>query len=254
MARNQEKAQSMLFRFRAAQMAELGLSGTDKRPPHTAMALTLPEAERWRGQVVREITRKVSRIHDILLTDTQIREVNDEINKLGKEKWMWERRVQELGGPDYTRQGRRIGGGDAFGGKELFGNRGYRYYGRARELPDVKELFDKMAAEAESEEAAAQASAKPKHDRAKLDAVYFGHIPPPEVLAQEQRLQLEGAAADDVASDAEGEEDPVAALLLGAHSAMNLAPILPTAQDVEAWMVQLRKRDLLARLEERTAV
>jgi hypothetical protein len=64
MARNQEKAQSMLYRFREAEMAELGLSQQDKRPPHTKLATTLAEAEKWRGQVIREITRKVSRIHD----------------------------------------------------------------------------------------------------------------------------------------------------------------------------------------------
>ncbi|ORZ39315.1 hypothetical protein BCR44DRAFT_110540, partial [Catenaria anguillulae PL171] len=141
MARNQEKAQSMLYRFREAEMAESGVIRSDeRRPPHTKMATTVQDGERWRSQVVREITRKVSRLHDPGLTDSQIRELNDDVNKLFKEKWMWEKRIHELGGPDWT----RVRSASDNQGKEVFGVKGYKYFGRAKELPEVKDFFDKM--------------------------------------------------------------------------------------------------------------
>lgn len=64
-ARNEEKAQSMLYRFREAQAAELGL-GTrgDRRPKMASACKSLRECERWRGEILREISRKVSKIQD----------------------------------------------------------------------------------------------------------------------------------------------------------------------------------------------
>lgn len=66
MARNEEKAQSMLFRFREAQAAELGLATrrTDRRPRLASSVKNLKDCERWRGEILREISRKVSKIQD----------------------------------------------------------------------------------------------------------------------------------------------------------------------------------------------
>lgn len=66
MARNQEKAQSMLYRFREAQAAELGLgsSRTERRPRLASSVSSLKECEKWRAEVIREISRKVSKIQD----------------------------------------------------------------------------------------------------------------------------------------------------------------------------------------------
>ncbi|KAI9188217.1 NineTeen Complex (NTC) component [Blastocladiella emersonii ATCC 22665] len=249
MARNQEKAQSMLFRFREAEMAELGLSQSAKRPPHTKMAATLAEAERWRGQVVREITRKVSRIHDPGLTDSQVRELNDDINKLFKEKWLWERRVVELGGPDYTRAG---GGGGARGdldGAEIAGMKGYKYFGRAKELPGVKEFFDTMVKASTERE-----NDGPKVDRSRLDAEYFGFLGTDPALAafveQEEASRTEAhlaALGSDPPSDADlYGDDEVGALLAKSAEHANLT-FIPTLADVEALMLERRKQELLAK-------
>lgn len=56
----------MLFRFREAQQAELGLTNrkTDRRPRLASSVNTLRECERWRGEILREISRKVSKIQD----------------------------------------------------------------------------------------------------------------------------------------------------------------------------------------------
>lgn len=83
----------MLFRFRAAQAADLGILdvGRTRRPKNITAVTSIPTCEKWRGQVLKEISRKVSRIQDPSLSDYQIRDLNDEINKLLREKWMWEK-------------------------------------------------------------------------------------------------------------------------------------------------------------------
>ncbi|ORY48457.1 Isy1-like splicing factor [Rhizoclosmatium globosum] len=139
-ARNEEKAQSMLFRFREAQNAELGIgiARNERRPGNTARVSTVREADRWRGDIIREISRKVAKIQDPGLTEYQVRDLNDKINKLFRDKRAWEYRIKELGGPDYRVSLEIL---DAEG-KEVPGSRGYRYFGRAKDLPGVKELFE----------------------------------------------------------------------------------------------------------------
>lgn len=65
-ARNSEKAQSMLFRFREQQAADLGIidAGRTRRPKIITEVNTIPSCEKWRGQVVKEISRKVTKIQD----------------------------------------------------------------------------------------------------------------------------------------------------------------------------------------------
>jgi pre-mRNA-splicing factor ISY1 len=55
----------MLYRFREAQAAEFGLSTrADKRPRMASACKSMRECERWRGEILREISRKVSKIQD----------------------------------------------------------------------------------------------------------------------------------------------------------------------------------------------
>ncbi|KAJ6492226.1 Isy1-like splicing factor [Mycena sanguinolenta] len=138
MARNQEKAQSMLYRFREAQAAELGL-GTrgDRRPRMASACKSLRECERWRGELLREISRKVAKIQDAGLSDYEVRDLNDEINKQMREKRHWENQIVALGGANYRRNVAMLDDD----GKEVPGTKGYKYFGRAKELPGVRELF-----------------------------------------------------------------------------------------------------------------
>jgi hypothetical protein len=71
MACNSEKAQSMLFRFRAAQAAESGILSTalQRRPKAPSIISSTPVCEKWWGQVLNEMLRKVTRIQDELLSD-----------------------------------------------------------------------------------------------------------------------------------------------------------------------------------------
>jgi pre-mRNA-splicing factor ISY1 len=140
----------MLYRFREAQAAELGL-GTrgDRRPRMASNCKSLRECERWRGELLREISRKVSKIQDgtcrasvfyalayfvfffsLLvfwtrtagLTDYEVRDLNDEINKLMREKRHWENQIVALGGANYRRNVAMMDDD----GKEVPGTKGYK--------------------------------------------------------------------------------------------------------------------------------
>lgn len=68
------------------------------------------------------------------LGEFRIRDLNDEINKLLREKGHWEAQIKELGGPDYQKVGPRMLDHE---GKEVPGNRGYKYFGAAKDLPGI---------------------------------------------------------------------------------------------------------------------
>jgi hypothetical protein len=242
MARNAEKSQSMLFRFRAAQAAESGLlsiSGS-RRPKAPSTISSIPLAEKWRGQILKEISRKVLKIQDESLSDFQIRDLNDEINKCMKEKWGWEKRIRELGGPNFMR-----GGGTVFddAGREVVGGgKGYRYFGRARELPGVKEMFERAAKrQVRGEEGEERQEQVRRRD---VDARYFGYGRDEEdgtLLMYEKRKERE-AEQRLGAVDSDGEEDWEA---LPGDVGDGKAWRLPTLDEVQVELVERRRRKML---------
>ncbi|KAI6102373.1 Isy1-like splicing family-domain-containing protein [Pisolithus croceorrhizus] len=141
----------MLYRFREAQAAELGLgTRADRRPKMASACKSLRECERWRGEILREISRKVSKIQDSGLTDYEVRDLNDEINKLLREKRHWENQIISLGGANYRRNVAMLDDD----GKEVPGTKGYKYFGRAKDLPGVRDLFQSKKKEEEEENVA----------------------------------------------------------------------------------------------------
>jgi pre-mRNA-splicing factor ISY1 len=139
MAKNEEKAHAMLNRW-VAMKKDLNSRSKDKRPGLSTECNNLQECERWRTQVVKEITKKVADIQNASLGEYKIREINDEINKLFREKGHWEERIKELGGPDYKKIAPRTIDAQGY---ELPGSGGYKYWGTAKDLPGVRELFVK---------------------------------------------------------------------------------------------------------------
>jgi pre-mRNA-splicing factor ISY1 len=88
----------------------------------------------------------VSDIQNASLGEHRIRDLNDEINALLKEKSNWEDHIRELGGPDYKSAALAIAKTAASfdtDGLELPGAEGYKYFGAAKNLPKVRELFQK---------------------------------------------------------------------------------------------------------------
>lgn len=140
----------MLYRFREAQAAELGLgTRADRRPKMASACKSLRECERWRGEILREISRKVSKIQDSVcmstrkgyradstshiagLSDYEVRDLNDEINKLLREKRHWENQIVALGGANYRRNVAMLDDD----GKEVPGTKGYKFVSYSRLPP-----------------------------------------------------------------------------------------------------------------------
>lgn len=128
----------MLFRFRAQQAASLGIidAGRTRRPKMITEVNSIPSCEKWRGQVLKEISRKVSKIQEQSLSDYQIRDLNYEINKAMREKHMWEVQIRNLGGPNYMRGGGKVFDED---GVEIpGGGKGYRYVAAGSSFDELK--------------------------------------------------------------------------------------------------------------------
>ncbi|KAG8808220.1 NineTeen Complex (NTC) component [Serendipita sp. 399] len=280
-ARNEEKAQSMLYRFREAQAAELGLgTRSDKRPRMASSCKSLRECERWRGEILREISRKVSKIQDAGLSDFEVRDLNDEINKLMREKRHWENQIIALGGANYRRNVAML---DA-DGKEVPGTKGYKYFGRAKELPGVKELFESKTKEEDEDKATAEFYKKFTNNgpdyygdldeadgellefekRAELDEYREAVESLKEVfhLVDESKLPsfrdkdvkpINSSAAnrkdengDQVMDDQEATNGDSATSFIPFLTPEQLAPPkLPTKQEMDTILLELRKRTLL---------
>lgn len=219
----------MMYRFHEAMANEAGLAvprGT-KRPGSKSVT-SIKEAEHWRQQVFREITKKVSRIQSTGLNDYQLREMNDEINELLREKNRWEYRIKELGGRNYMQASRVVDNE----GREIFGSKGYRYFGRARELPGVKELLVAQGLKEEWKEEHAPYVLEEKH----LNAVYYGLIDSLDdniLLNDEEKLEnsLSQSKDDD--------------LLLNLNDI--IPEIVPTQKQVEQHLLDSKRAELMKR-------
>lgn len=105
----------------------------DKRPTNPKHVKNISDCEIWRSKIIKEISNKIVEIQNTLYEEDKIKSVNDKINILLNEKDDWEERILQLGGKDYRvdNQG------------EMKRKKGeYMYFGRARELPGVKELYE----------------------------------------------------------------------------------------------------------------
>ena len=238
----------MLFRFRASQAADLGIidAGRARRPKAITSVTTIPVCEKWRGQVLKEISRKVSKIQEMSLSDYQIRDLNDEINKLMREKWVWEKQIRELGGPNYMRGGNNVT--DDQGREIAGGGKGYRYFGRARELPGVKEMFEAAAQKAKDEREGAKGGRDVNEMARKVvDANYYGWNRDEEdgtLLAYEAEREREARER----LLAEGEDEDEDWEELPGDSGDGVGWKLPTAEEVQEELVERRRRKLLDKL------
>ncbi|XP_065183618.1 pre-mRNA-splicing factor ISY1 homolog isoform X2 [Sycon ciliatum] len=232
MARNSEKAMAMLNRYVAMKQSE-GKEAPQRRPYLATECDDLAAAERWRHQIIREIAKKVSQIQNAGLGEFRIRDLNDEINKLLREKRHWEDRIIELGGPNYFKVGPKMLDHE---GKEIAGNRGYKYFGASRDLPGVRELFEQ------------EAPAAPRKTRGQLnrliDTDYYGYRDDEDGTLEPHEREVEeiavAAACNDwkarhsVASETGEEQDVV-----------EEEDIYAVKEDMEALLVKRKKMELL---------
>ena len=154
MARPAEKARAMMNKWVA--MREAGNKAPSQRQrlsrPHLASECEhLADAERFRGQIVREIANHISKIQNPALGAHEVRELNDSINHLMRQKYHWNKRIHELGGVDYNaiERQRQIEQGEDTSSRQ---GGAYRYYGVAKNLPGVPELLEKQKAKLQKRE------------------------------------------------------------------------------------------------------
>jgi len=264
MARNEEKAQLMLNRWVSLKKAfsSTGASSGERRPYLASDCDSVTDAEKWRMQIVRSITRKVSEIQNVGLGEHKIRDLNDQINRLLKEKAKWQKRIRELGGPDYfaleppnrDADGRVVQGG-------------YRYFGAAKTLPGVKELFQPPGGEK-------KVSKGPRHVVTSdyygfRDEVFFPDLRAAEEAKERELKNAENHGEDDTLEDDDDDDPALEAKLLeevaNLHRAIfqqqqqqggtllkgDPAPPPPSSRPPpEDAGLASRKRDLLAFLED----
>jgi pre-mRNA-splicing factor ISY1 len=220
---------------------------------------SIPSCEKWRGQVLKEISRKVSKIQDPSLSDFMIRDLNDEINKAMREKHMWEVQIRNLGGPNYMRGGGKVydeegreipGGGKGYRwvivmsrDERKCAKISYRYFGRAKELPGVKELFESAAKPRED---------KPLESRADLrkqvDASYYGYnLDEEDGTLLEYEAQKEKEAFENLLAGKDGQA-PKGWEPLPGDAGDGVGWNLPTSDEVQEELVERRRRRLLDKL------
>lgn len=257
MARNSEKAVTALARWRNLQLKEQGKLYVERRPTVPADEKDLRKAEKWRNQVIREIAKKVTQIQNAGIGEFKIRDTNDEINKLLREKSNWEDQILVLGGPDYKKLGPKLLDKE---GKEAPGSRGYKYFGAAKDLPGVKELFE-------------QEIVPTRKNRAELmreiDAEYYGYLDDDDnlLIPQEEKCEKEARrkkieefklkmkssemetneivpSEDESTNEASSDEDDEYKIT-ATKSRKSKKAHIPSIQEVEQAIIDQKKRDLL---------
>eukprot|EP01100_Stratorugosa_tubuloviscum_P012155 TRINITY_DN5625_c4_g1_i1.p1 TRINITY_DN5625_c4_g1~~TRINITY_DN5625_c4_g1_i1.p1 ORF type:complete len:289 (+),score=153.47 TRINITY_DN5625_c4_g1_i1:59-925(+) len=265
MARNEEKSQSMLNRY-LQMKAEAKQKPKRRRPRLATDCNSLVDAEKWRIEILREIGHKVAEIQNEGLTETTIRELNDRINKLIREKYHWERQIVELGGPNYTANAPKIFDDDD--GLSAAGS-SYRYFGAAKKLPGVEHLLPKNENDSKKHE---QISKRTRAEIAKsIDIDYYGWRDEDDGIIVKLETEVESTEFkklveqfkdskkqkmltanseskqntkfyNNADSDDDEEKDEN-------ESKRNLQPLtnLPTKEQIEAAIIDKRKQDLIKR-------
>eukprot|EP00027_Filamoeba_sp_ATCC50430_P004349 CAMPEP_0168548402 /NCGR_PEP_ID=MMETSP0413-20121227/4538_1 /TAXON_ID=136452 /ORGANISM="Filamoeba nolandi, Strain NC-AS-23-1" /LENGTH=253 /DNA_ID=CAMNT_0008578695 /DNA_START=98 /DNA_END=859 /DNA_ORIENTATION=+ len=246
MARNEEKAQSMLNRWLAYKQMNKPGRVSMKKPDDPNEATTAQEADKWRLLVIRDIGKKMIDIQNESLGEQRIRDLNDEINELIKEKNRWEKRILELGGPNFRKYERKVDdvlmqnlGPDIEQGGYI-----YKYFGAARKLPGVKELFESKK----------QDDRSGKRSRAEfkgINAEYYGYRDEEDGTLEQLEKEAEERAVkraintwekDQIQSD--GTWKMKGRTYSIREDLGNDAPV-PTPQQMEQLVIQKKKEELL---------
>ncbi|EEB06175.1 complexed with Cdc5 protein Cwf12 [Schizosaccharomyces japonicus yFS275] len=207
----------------------------ERRPRNVSTVNSVPVCENYRSSVVKEIARRINRIQNPVLPEYQIRDLNDAINKLMREKRAWELQIKELGGPDYT----HVSTAKLFDdeGQKVSEEDEYRYYGRARDLPGVKELFETDIT------FVSEHQRKLEMQQRVLNADYYGYLTESEeAKLLEFEKQAEQSRLVELQRSAVDQQPPAD------WQRVRIGRI-PNKTEVEQILLQRRKDALLSRLD-----
>jgi pre-mRNA-splicing factor ISY1 len=248
MARNEEKSQSMLNRWLQMERGENKPKVKAKRPYLAELCSDLHEAEKWRGQVLKEIGKNVLVIQNQSLEEHKIRDVNDLINKLMREKYHWERRIVELGGANHS-SGPPVAEDENDEGA-IRAPGGYYYFGAAKNLPGVRELLKPKKRDVNK---------RTRYDMyQRIDADYYGYRDDEDGLLE----KLEKDAEQKVRENLIQEWNKTQIAKYGSLESSPFLPkeeedeieykvhvALPTQEDIDQEILRKMKEEVLRKLE-----
>lgn len=132
-------------------------------------------------------------------------------------------------------------------GREVAGaGRGYRYFGRAKELPGVKEMFEAGVVRAKEERDGGKDD-RGEMGRKVVDAAYYGWSRDEEDGALlRYEMEREEEARERISKEG-GEEDEAFEELPG-DGGDGVRWVMPTADEVQEELVDRRRRRLLDKL------
>lgn len=259
MARNEEKAKSILNRWWAlksgtAQTKEsVAAKKRLRRPQNPFRCSVLADAEAFRLELIKDIGRKVTEIQNSELPEGVLRELNDEINRMTAQLRAWDTRILQLNGTNHfaASQGESawVDKGEVVPGSK---STRYRYYGAAKDLPGIKELFARPSSFT-MQEARHMSKAQRRDLLQNLDASYFGWGQDDEdtrLAALESALESARVDAWDASVLSSVSSSPLkAGLGFFPHSDQEWPDeSLPLPQDMEALLVAREKAELLRSL------
>ncbi|CCG25067.1 Isy1 pre-mRNA-splicing factor [Candida orthopsilosis Co 90-125] len=171
-----------LNNFQQYKSKESGALDTNpqNRPRYVQKVQSIPQAEIWRNIVLGEISSKLTQINDSQTSDVRLRELNDALNQLFKEKRSWEYHIKNLGGNDYIHNV-----------KDMINSgvnvAGWRYFGRAKGLPDVKKMIEEKKGQIEKQ----NGGESTKDLEKRLDDHYYGKLKDSKHLLDYESKQSE---------------------------------------------------------------
>jgi len=222
MARNEEKSQSMLNRWLQLERSGGMPKEKAKRPYLAELCSDLHEAEKWRNQIIKEIGKNVMLIQNNSLEEHKVRDINDLINKLLREKYHWERRILELGGNDY-RGGPPIAEDETDEGA-IKAPGGYYYFGAAKNLPGVRELLKPKKQEV---------NRRTRYDMyQRIDADYYGYRDDDDGLLEKIEKEAEKKTREKIIQEW-NEAQTIK------YGSLELCPYLPKAEETVEYKVHV---------------
>jgi pre-mRNA-splicing factor ISY1 len=162
-----------------------------------------------------------------------------------REKRHWENQISSLGGPHYRRYGPKTFDAE---GREVPGNRGYKYFGAAKDLPGVRELFEQEPAP------------PPRKTRAELmkdvTASYYGYLDEDDGILIESEKKAEKIAIQKAVEEwkeriKKGEtlqekDDEEDLYVTDEKSEKSSHLTVPSQKDIEEALLRKKKKELLA--------
>lgn len=263
----------MLYRFRKAMRSsdDAGFVASASRPSpggardgaSPAGCTSIAAALRARRELRKSLGRQIMRIQDASLDADTIRRLNDQINESLRTVRAWDECLLRLG----HRMEREEGADGALYGNEVVNVHGYWYFGRARELPGVCELLQEQGREREREREKPFLEPRLRKMMEQADDEYFGRVQDDAAVGEEEAVERtlrDKSQLDWITGlalplpplgraefgDREADMNDASA----SPSAVESITIVPTQEQVGAYLVERRREELLkkyARAEER---